>query len=342
MNEKNLRRFGPGQRWLLVLLLFVTTGLLIAATLFAWSRMPVSAARFPVEFQVPAGSPFATVATKIQAAGLPVADFPLRLLARMRGAAGLIKPGYYEISAPITPDRLIDKMVNGEVVQVEVVVPEGWSFRQLRARLDANEGLRHELAGLDEKEILTRLGAGEPRPEGIFFPDTYRLDKGSSDLDLLRAAYRAMREALARAWQARDADSPLRSPYEALILASIIEKETGRAADRPMIGSVFVNRLRRGMLLQTDPSVIYGLGVAFDGNLRRRDLLTDTPYNTYTRAGLPPTPIAFPGADSLDAAVRPARGDALYFVARGDGSSQFSATLEMHNRAVDKYQRGGR
>jgi UPF0755 protein len=210
----------------------------------------------------------------------------------------------------------------------------------MRAVIDAHPALRHETRELSDAQILERLGAQERHPEGLFFPDTYLFARGSSDLDLYRRAYDSMRKRLDDAWAARAPNLPYKSPYEALIIASIVEKETGQASERPMIASVFVNRLRKGMLLQTDPTVIYGMGLAFDGNIRKRDLQTDTPYNTYTRVGLPPTPIALPGAGSLMAALAPASSDALYFVARGDGTSQFSNSLPEHNRAVNQYQRG--
>jgi len=219
------------------------------------------------------------------------------------------------------------------------VLVEGKTFRQFRAALNENRDLVHDSATLGDKEILARLGVPETHPEGLFFPDTYVFNKGSSDLDVMRRASRAMQTRLAAAWEQRDRTVPLKSPYELLILASIVEKETGLAADRPLVAAVFANRLRRGMLLQTDPTVIYGLGERFGGNLRKIDLQTDTPWNTYTRPGLPPTPIAMPGLASLQAAARPPASDRLYFVARGDGSSHFSASLDEHNNAVNRYQR---
>jgi len=213
------------------------------------------------------------------------------------------------------------------------------TFRQFRATLDADLNVRHDTLGLTDSEALARIGATETHPEGLFFPDTYLFAKQSSDVDVLRRAYRAMQRRLTVEWESRDPSVPYRTPYQALIMASIVEKETGQPSDRPLVASVFANRLRVGMLLQTDPTVIYGLGDKFDGNLRKRDLTMDTPYNTYTRAGLPPTPIAMPGLASIQAALHPPVTDRLYFVARGDGSSVFSRTLEEHNRAVAKYQR---
>jgi UPF0755 protein len=211
----------------------------------------------------------------------------------------------------------------------------------VRAALDADPGVRHNSAALSDAEIMAQLGAAGRNPEGLFFPDTYLFGKGTSDLDILKRAYKAMDRQLQAAWQQRAPDLPYRSPYDALIMASVIEKETGQSTDRALIGGVFVNRLRIGMMLQTDPSVIYGMGEKFDGSLRKKDLIKDTPHNTYTRTGLPPTPIAMPGQAALEAALNPAKTEALYFVARGDGSSEFSRTLTEHERAVAKYQRRG-
>jgi len=315
---------------------------IVAAGYFYWTTRPLYVRTLPVEFMVPQGASLGGVIKQLQDAGIELPEAPFKLLAKYKGVAARIKPGVYSLTEAPNPEQLLGKLVRGDVVQIEVTFPEGWSFRQLRARLDAMPDIIHESAGQSDAELLRQIGATEDHPEGLFFPDTYRIDKGSSDIAVLRNAYRAMQSALAAAWQDRAPDSPLKTPYQALILASIIEKETGRGEERPLIGAVFVNRLRKGMLLQTDPTVIYGIGAAFDGNIRKRDLLADTHYNTYTRPGLPPTPIAMPGRASLDAAVRPARSDALYFVARGDGSSEFSATLDAHNRAVNRYQRGGK
>ena len=329
-------------RLVVITILSVLSLALAALGFLFWSDQPVPMRVTPSEFQVPVGAPFATVISRIQEAGIGVPEAPFKLLARYRGVANKIKPGVYAFSKSPTPTQLLDKMVRGEVVQIEVTIPEGWTFRQIMQRLDVQQDLQHELSGLSEAAVLKQLGIPESHLEGLFFPDTYRMDKGSSDTALLRTAYRAMQGQLMEVWQTRPSEGVLKSAYQALILASIIEKETGRAEDRRLVGAVFANRLRKGMLLQTDPTVIYGLGASFDGNLRKRDLLTDTPYNTYTRVGLPPTPIAVPGRASLEAAVHPINSDALYFVARGDGSSEFSATLEAHNRAVNRYQRGGK
>jgi UPF0755 protein len=339
-NGKKPLSFGIIGRLAVLLGFLALTALLLGGGVLYWAARPLDVRVIPMEFQVPPGASLSSTITILQNEGISVPEIPFKLLARYRDVAAKIKPGTYLLSSRPTPQELLGKMARGEVVEIEVTIPEGWTFNQLRTRLAAQAGLKQELAGLGAAEILRRIGSTETHPEGLFFPDTYRVDKGSSDLSLLRTAYKAMQGHLEEAWQVRAADSPLKSPYQALILASIIEKETGREDERAMVGSVFVNRLRKGMLLQTDPTVIYGMGEKFDGNIRKRDLLTDTPYNTYTRPGLPPTPIAMPGRASLNAAVRPAQSDALYFVARGDGSSEFSVTLDAHNRAVNRFQRG--
>jgi len=240
---------------------------------------------------------------------------------------------------PVSMLELLEIISQGKVSQRQASVIEGWTFKQFRDALNANPDISHDTATLTDAEILQRIGAAETHPEGLFFPDTYYFSGGSSDLLIFKRAYQTMQKHLQQAWLARAPDLPLQNPYQALILASIVEKETGTPSDRSMIAGVFVNRLRKGMLLQTDPTVIYGMGEKFDGNLRKRDLLKDTAYNTYTRRGLTPTPIALPGVAALQAAMHPAQTDALYFVSRGDGSSQFSSTLTAHNRAVNQYQK---
>jgi UPF0755 protein len=259
---------------------------------------------------------------------------------RLSGEGQRIKAGSYELERGITPRRLLDKLSRGEESLRAVTLVEGWNWRQVRAALARAEQLRPDAAKLSDADLMAQLGRPGVSPEGRFFPDTYTYSRGSSDVKVLQRALRAMDKRLAQAWAVRSPQSVLKTPEEALILASIVEKETGRAADRTLIASVFQNRLRIGMPLQTDPTVIYGLGESFDGNLRRVHLQTDSPYNTYLRPGLPPTPIAMPGKASLLAAVQPAPGKAVYFVARGDGTSHFSETLDEHNRAVNKFQRG--
>lgn len=314
----------------------------IAAAGWWYASKPLTLAAPAIDFTVQRGFTMRQAATTIARAGVGVQPELLYWIARVSGKAALIKAGSYEVHTGITPWALILKLSAGDVSQGEVLFVEGWNFRQVREVLESHPHLQRDTVGLSDSEIMQRIGAAETHPEGLFFPDTYLFDKQSSALAVLKRAYVAMQERLAFAWAMHAPDLPLSSPYELLILASIIEKETGRAEDRDLVASVFANRLRIGMRLQTDPTVIYGLGSDFDGRLRRRHLDTDHPWNTYTRSGLPPTPIALPGAESLRAAVNPAKTDYLYFVSRGDGTSVFSRNLEDHNRAVDRYQRNGK
>ncbi|PWW43616.1 UPF0755 protein [Melaminivora alkalimesophila] len=294
----------------------------------------------PLELEIEPGTTPRGVARAAVRAGLDVHPDLLYWWFRLSGQDRDIRAGNYEIPAGTSPRALLRKLVRGEEALRAVTLVEGWTFRQVRQALARAEQLRPDTAGQSDEAIMAALGRPGVAPEGRFFPDTYTYGKGSSDLAVLRRALHAMDRHLEAAWAQRAPDLPLKSADEALVLASIVEKETGRPEDRALVAGVFANRLRVGMLLQTDPTVIYGMGEKFDGNLRRRDLVTDTPFNTYTRPGLPPTPIAMPGKASLLAAVQPADTRALYFVARGDGSSQFSETLPEHNRAVNRYQRG--
>ncbi|MGC4397090.1 endolytic transglycosylase MltG [Hydrogenophaga sp. T2] len=303
--------------------------------------LPASAsAEAPLVFEIPPGSSARQSAQRVADAGVDVIPDLLFAWFRLSGDSREIKAGVYEIVPGTTPRQLLGKLVRGEQALRNAQIIEGLTARQAIDALRQSPDLTNDLKDLSLEQVMERLGLPGVHPEGRFFPDTYRVVKNAPVSSVLRQAARAMDQRLAQAWEKRDPSSPLRSPEEALILASIIEKETGRDADRARVAGVFSNRLRIGMRLQTDPSVIYGLGDRFDGNLRRADLGTDTPYNTYTRAGLPPTPIALPGMASLMAAVQPARTSALYFVARGDGSSQFSATLPEHNAAVRRFQLG--
>jgi UPF0755 protein len=299
---------------------------------------PVRIDKLPVEFEVAAGSRLRTAIRELQHAGVDVGTIQFELLARAYGRARDIRAGNYQVTRALTPKELLDKLTRGDVMQAEVKLIEGWNIRQVRAALDNHPNLRHDTQPLSDDQLLAKVGATETHPEGLFFPDTYLFAKGSSDVAVLRRAYRAMQRHLDHEWELRDQEVPVHTRYEALILASIIEKETGQASERDLIAGALANRLRIGMRLQVDPTVIYGLGESFDGNLKKIHLLADGPYNTYTRAGLPPTPIAMPGLASLRAALRPAKTDALYYVARGDGTSHFSRTLNEHNRAVTKYQ----
>jgi len=291
----------------------------------------------PYEFTVHPGAGLKSVGRQLAADGVLPEGESLWILGRLAGKAQRIQAGTYRLEAPMSALDIIDKLARGDVVLVEALFVEGTTLRQWLAQLAGNPRVKQTLAGKGEKEIRAALGE-EQSLEGWLFPDTYKFAPGTADLEVLKRAHSIMKKRVADAWATRDTTIPLKTPYEALILASIVEKETGSAAERPLIASVFVNRLRRSMRLQTDPTVIYGMAEKYDGNIRRRDLTTDTPWNTYTRDGLPPTPIAMPGAASLRAATQPAQSDYLYFVARGDGSHEFSRTLEEHNRAVARYQ----
>jgi UPF0755 protein len=333
--------WGGWRRWgvRIALALALSVAGVFAAALW-WLSSPLELRHDRVEASIEPGTPPREVARAWIDAGVHTSPRLLYEWFRWSGKARRIRAGTYEIERGVTPRQLLDKMVQGAEALASVRLLEGWTFRQMRDELARTETLRQATAAMTDAQVMAALGAPGVVPEGRFFPDTYAFSRGASDLAVLQRAYRTMRRELEAAWAQRVPDTPLKSADEALILASIVEKETGRPDDRTLIAGVFVNRLRRGMALQTDPTVIYGLGPAFDGNLRKRDLQTDGPYNTYTRPGLPPTPIAMPGRDALLAAVRPKPTNALYFVARGDGTSHFSSNLADHNRAVDKYQRG--
>jgi UPF0755 protein len=327
---------------LLILVFLLVTGFAGWMLWFASAAVPlkVNDQNF-VDFDIRPGLGLKAAAQAMADAGVGIRPWQFALLGRLTERDRSIKAGSYEVGYGVTAWQLLEKLTAGDVTQTEIVIVEGKTFRELRARLDAHPDLRHDTAGLPDADILQRIGASATHPEGRFFPDTYLFARQSSDLAIYRRAYQALERRLATAWENRDPSVPYRDINEALIMASIVEKETGAAADRGKVASVFVNRLRKGMLLQTDPTVIYGLGDKFDGNLRKIDLQTDTPYNTYTRPGLPPTPIALPGMASIEAALRPPKTDLYYFVAKGkggDASSAFSRTLEEHNRAVAKYQ----
>lgn len=322
-----------------VLTLLIVLSLLLAGAGAWWLNQPLALATRVVDLAIEPGTPASGVAQDAVDAGVQTSAQLLYWWFRLSGQARQLKAGSYELQAPITPRSLLAKLVRGDEALRVVTLVEGLTFRQYQKILSNEELLAQDTKGLEADFIMQKLGHPGLSPEGRFYPDTYAYTKGSSDLALLARALRAMDHHLDAVWQLRASDSPLKSKDELLTLASIIEKETGLSSERPLIAAVFTNRLRIGMALQTDPTVIYGLGDKFDGNLRRRDLRADTPWNTYTRAGLPPTPIAMPGKASLLAAAQPASSRALYFVARGDGSSQFSETLDAHNRAVNQFQR---
>lgn len=329
----------------LLVLIFLGALLVFGAALW-WLHEPLALRLTPpaqaVDLEIEPRTSANGIASAIVASGVDTQPLLLQVWFRLSGQARQIKAGSYEVVPGTTPRSLLSMLVRGEEALKSVTLVEGWNFTQVRAALLKAEQLTPDSQALPPEMIMEKIGKPGVHPEGRFFPDTYTYAKGSSDIAVLKRAARAMDRRLEAAWALRAPDSPLKTPEDALILASIVEKETGKASDRAQIGGVFSNRLRIGMLLQTDPSVIYGLGTQFDGNLRKRDLLTDTPYNTYTRAGLPPTPIAMPGRASLLAAVQPAQTRALYFVSRNDGTgdSHFSDNLDEHNRAVNKYIRG--
>jgi UPF0755 protein len=315
----------------------------ITATAYWWIAVrPLPLPQHPYSFTVRTGVPLRVVARELTAAGVLPAHWILVGLARLRGVDRTIKAGNYELTSGTTLAGLLAKLTQGDATQASFTIVEGWTVRDLKEALRASDDIVKQVSDLPDADLMQKIGASEKQPEGWFFPDTYFFAAGATDASILARAHRLMRERLATAWESRAQGLPISSPYEALILASLVEKETGLAADRPLVASVFVNRLRQGMKLQTDPAVIYGIGEHFEGNLTRRDLDRDQAFNTYTREGLPPTPIALPSQASLDAVLHPPATPYLFFVSRGDGSSEFSANLAEHNRAVAKYQRGGR
>jgi len=304
-----------------------------------WAGQPLTTSGEPVPFAIAPGSSVGAASQQIAKAGVPIRPMLFSLLARVTGSASKIKAGSYELKPNTTPRALVGQLVRGEFAQESLTIIEGWTFKQMRAAVANTPALKHDTAELSDAELMAKIAPEFKSPEGLFFPDTYLFAKGSSDMHIYKQAHALLMKRLNAAWEARDASLPYKTPYEALIMASIVEKETGAKSERSMIAGVFVNRLKIGMLLQTDPTVIYGMGAAYAGNIRKKDLETDTPYNTYTRTGLPPTPISLPGVQSLAAAMGPAKTPALYFVSRGDGTSKFSDNLNDHNKAVNQYQR---
>ncbi len=329
-------------RWGLVLLLLLAG----AAALAAWHVQrflegPIGSPEQTHRLVIERGENLRGVARELEAAGMMPEPLLLVALGRWTGQAARIQAGEYRVRGEWRPRELLERLVAGDVVQHELTLVEGWTIDQVRAAVAGHDALEHTLGEVANSGLMAALGLAGGHPEGRFLPDTYRFPRGTTDRAFLRRAARAMEQVLDEQWERRDPGLPLESPDEALVLASIVEKETAVPAERARIAGVFVNRLRRGMRLQTDPTVIYGLGADYAGDLTREHLRRDTPYNTYTRGGLPPTPIAIPGRAAIHAALHPAETDALYFVARGDGSHVFSETLEAHNRAVRKYQING-
>jgi UPF0755 protein len=324
---------------LLALLLAIAT---LVFKLVSFQHESVNLPQQETVFLIKSGSNIKSIAQDLSRQKIIDDPWLFILLAKVEGVETRVRAGEYQIKEGQTADQLLEKFTQGSSLQYGFTVIEGWSFRQMLAAIAEDPIIEHTLEGKTNEEIMIRLGYPEQHPEGMFFPDTYRFPKGTSDVDFLRRAYQVMQRHLKREWDQRDSDLPLKSSYEALILASIIEKETGAAFERPLIGGVFIERLRRNMRLQTDPTIIYGMGESFDGNIRFRDLKKDTPYNTYLRAGLTPTPIALPGIEAIRAALHPAETEALYFVSKGNGTHHFSKTLQEHNNAVNRYQLKGR
>ncbi|HEY8118902.1 MAG TPA: endolytic transglycosylase MltG [Methylophilaceae bacterium] len=322
----------------LLLTLAMFMGLIFTAWMLYFTVTPMQVKSSTQEVDLKSGSSLRSVGQQLVDQGILREPWSFVLLVRLLGKAGEVKAGNYLIDTGITPYELFTILTNGSNTQSSITFIEGWTFSQMRDALLKNEDVKHITVAYPDEQLLREIGAKESLPEGLFFPDTYYFSRDMTDQAILKRAYLAMQNKLAQAWQMREAGLPYDDPYQALIMASIIEKETGKAAERPLIAGVFLNRLRIGMRLQTDPTVIYGLGEHFDGNLRKQDLLKDSPYNTYTRAGLPPTPIAMPSLASIEAALHPAKTNAIYFVGKGDGTHAFSATLSEHNRAVSRYQ----
>lgn len=323
---------------------------LIGSFALAWAWMsyqsfvdaPLKLSQPEQYFSVEPGMSVGRIAISLQQQGIIESARLFRWMVKFSGEAQRIQAGEYLLSEGMTPAQLLQNMVQGKVRQFSLTLIEGRTFREMMQLISADPNLKHTLSGLGDSEIMARIGHPDEHPEGRFLPETYLFPRGLSDVEFLRRAYDALSSKLDQEWLQRDVGLPFKTPYEALIMASIVEKETGLESERPAIAGVFIRRLEKRMRLQTDPTIIYGLGPDFDGNLRRRDLKTDGPYNSYTRRGLPPTPIAMPGADAIRAVMHPDDSDNLYFVAKGDGSHQFSATVEEHNRAVTRYQRSGR
>jgi len=328
--------------WRLILALVLLSVASAAAYLWYAYKRPLDMNADRIVVRIVEGSSARAIAKQLQQAGVALDAEAFVAAARATRATQSLRAGRYEFDRGMNLVAVVEKLRRGEVLRERLTVVEGSTFAEMRAALAAHPELRPDSAKMTDAEILRTVGAEESHPEGLFAPETYVFYPGSSDLEILRQAFRAQRTILQKAWESRTEGLPYRTAYEALILASIVEKETGTAAERKRIAGVFVNRLQKGMLLQTDPTVIYGLGAKFDGNLRKRDLTADTPYNTYTRAGLPPTPISLPGRAAIEAALGPEATKALYFVSRGDGTSEFSETLSDHNRAVGRYQLGVR
>ncbi len=323
------------RKWLA---LSITAAVLAGGWLVFYAIMPLKLLPSSQEIVIQPKSGLRSIANQLVAQGVLKEPWRFILLAKLLHKEQYLQAGSYTLNKNISPYHLLLSLNHGKTTQGSITFIEGRTFEQMRQKLAINDAVKQTIGGLSEQEILRQIGSSYSVAEGLFFPDTFYFDRNTTDIELLKISYNAMQSKLEKAWQKRDRNLPYKNSYEALIMASIIEKETGKADERPMIAGVFVNRLRLGMRLQTDPTVIYGMGLRFDGNIRKKDLSIDTPYNTYTRSGLPPTPIAMPGLAAIEAALHPADTKALYFVGRGDGSHAFSNNLAEHNRAVVRYQ----
>ena len=323
------------KKWLV---LSIIGAIILCGWLAYYAISPLKLQPSSQEINIQSGSGLKSIANQLVAQGVLKEPWRFILLAKLLQKEQYLQAGSYTLNKNISPYQLLLSLNHGKTTQGSITFIEGRTFQQMRQKLAINDAVKQSIAGLSESEVLKLIGSPYSVAEGLFFPDTFYFDRNTTDIDLLKISYNAMQSKLEKAWQGRDQGLPYKTSYQALIMASIIEKETGKASERPMIAGVFLNRLRIGMRLQTDPTVIYGMGIRFDGNIRKKDLSVDTPYNTYTRNGLPPTPIAMPGLAAIEAALHPANTKALYFVGKGDGSHAFSNSLDEHNRAVAKYQ----
>lgn len=323
------------KKWLVLSIIGV---MLLSGWLAYYAISPLKLQPNSQEISIQSGSGLKSIANQLVAQGVLKEPWRFIFIAKLLQKEQYLQAGSYTLNKNISPYHLLLSLNHGKTTQGSITFIEGRTFEQMRQKLAINDAVKQTIVSLSEAEIMKLMDSPYAVAEGLFFPDTFYFDRNTTDINLLKTSYNAMQSKLEKAWQVRDQGLPYKTSYEALIMASIIEKETGKASERPMIAGVFLNRLRIGMRLQTDPTVIYGMGIRFDGNIRKKDLSVDTPYNTYTRSGLPPTPIAMPGLAAIEAALHPAKTKALYFVGKGDGSHAFSNSLDEHNRAVAKYQ----
>jgi len=328
-------------RTLSALIILVSVAIiLLSIYINDYASKPLSDSTEEIPLVIKSGMSFADVSDELHALGITKGKIPWDILGRTRGATNSIKAGEYTLAANLTPLQLLDKLIQGDTIQYGFTIIEGWTFKQLWEAVNADDNIVHTVSSADE--LLAKLDLEAKHPEGWFYPDTYHFPAGTTDVEFFQRAFQHMVKVLDEEWANKNTDSPFNTPFEALTMASIIEKETSVEEERTKVAAVFVTRLKRGMRLQTDPTVIYGMGDAYDGNIRRKDLKADTPYNTYVHKGLPPTPIALPSRASIAAALNPADTEAVFFVAKGDGTHHFSETYEEHKKAVIKYQLNGK